>query len=333
MDLHISIIADFKTIFPDVEVVDWCLSGHCWVFGRKQDSPDIINPHTWQHLDHTMIADFQKRYDTFLRQFDGFIVGYASSFAMIYEKYDKPIIMLNAVRYDIPFCWNKRQDMRRAYHACLKRLHDRKLLTIFSNNRADQEYTLKGCGIQPEYIPSLCLYTNMKYAPTKDTFFCYNWTSTEPLPDHPLITKRGPHFTWNDLASYKGVILFPYEVSLMSMFEHFSAGLPMFLPSKEFMRRSHRLISNEGYWGDALPEELRSCDANFWIDRSDMYTTFFSPNTFYFDSVPHLFELLRTFQYTDDRVARQQYIDNVKNIWRSWLKHLFPSNNKWVLPH
>lgn len=325
MDVHISIIADFKTIFPDVEVVDWCLSGHHHIMERDQDCPDVINPITWRHIDQSMIADFQKRYDSFLAGFDGFIVGYASAFAMLYEKYNKPVLMMNAVRYDMPFCWNKNHSMRSRYHACLQRLHERNQLLVVSNNRADQAYTFMGCGIQPEYIPSLCLYTRMQYAPSKDTFFCYTWHSTEPLPDHPLITKRSGFFFWKELTEYKGIILFPYEVSLMSMFEHFSAGLPMFLPSKEFMRRSHQLTSNSAYWNEDMPEELKSCDADFWIENSDMYTAFASPNTFYFDSVPHLFDLLREFRYTDDTEFRKAYIEKTKLTWLSQLNRLIPN--------
>lgn len=329
MDLHISVIADFKSIFRDVEIVDWCLSGHAWVFGRRQDNPAIINPKTWEKLDETMITNFQAHYDTFLQEFDGFIVGYAGGFAMIYEKYNKPIFMLNAVRYDIPFCFSKDVAMRKKYNECLARLYARKLLTIVSNNRGDQEYTRLGCGVQPEYLPSLCLYTRMRYTPTKDTFFVYNWTCQESLPDHPLLTKRSGPFAWNDLASYKGIVIFPYEISLMSLFEQFSAGIPMFFPSKTFMKKSHRLISNEGYWGSQLLDEYKSCTNDFWIEHSDMYTTFLSPNTFYFDSVSHLFELLRNFKYVDDFNSRQAYIANVKAIWASWFKRVFPNNKKW----
>lgn len=325
MDLHVSVIADFKTACPDVDVVDWCLSGHAWVLGRKQDCPLHINPHTWQDLTPERIRAFQEEYHWFLSQFDGFIVGYCSAFAMIYEKYKKPILMLNAVRYDIPFCFTKDVAMRQSYHECLQRLHDRNLLTIVSNNRADQEYTRLGCGIQPEYRPSLCLYTKMKYTPTKSTFFCYNWSCTDPLPDHPLITKRQGVFSWQDLETYKGVIVFPYEISLMSMFEHFTAGLPMFLPSKEYMRRSHQLISNSSYWAHLLPAELSSCTTEFWIEHSDRFA---SPNTFYFDSVPHLLELLSSFQYTDDRSERQSYIHSIQDEWAAWLTRIFQSNPK-----
>ena len=230
MDLHISVIADFKTACPDVEVVDWCLSGHAWVMKRNQEYPDHINPRTWRDLTPERMQAFRDKYDAFLQTFDGFIVGFCSAFAMIYEPYNKPILMLNAVRYDIPFCWTRNMEMRLKWNECLDRLNSHGLLTIVSNNKADQLYTKLGCGLTSRYVPSLCLYTKTTYAPTKPTFLCVGGSFS-----HPLITQKSelpPRHEWSDITAFRGLINLPYEVSLMSAFEHFTAGCPLFFPSK-----------------------------------------------------------------------------------------------------
>jgi hypothetical protein len=320
MDLHISVIADFKTACPDVEVVDWCLSGHAWVMKRNQDYPEHINPATWKNLNPDMIKAFQDKYDGFLRTFDGFIVGFCSAFAMIYEKYNKPILMLNAVRYDIPFCFTKDMAMLEKWKECLDRLNSHGLLTIVSNNKADQLYIRLGCGMQSTYIPSLCLYTNTRYNPTKPTFLVYNGS----FAPHPLLTfkKELPHpHEWSDVTSFRGVINFPYEVSLMSVFEHFTAGCPLFFPSKTYWKTNPGIQSLSAYWGDKLPSEfapLSTPDA--WIELADMYEAFQSPNTYYFDSEEHLLHLLETFEYVDDREFRQAHIDRVQREWRRVLQ-------------
>lgn len=315
MDLHISVIADFKSACPDVEVVDWCLSGHAWVMGRQRDFPEHINPATWQDLTPERIRAFQDRYDGFLRSFDGFIVAYCSAFAMIFEKYEKPILMMNAVRYDIPFCFTKHKVGRAQWDACLHRLAAKNLLTIVSNNKADQLYTQLGCGLTPKFLPSLCLYTNVHYAPTKPTFLVYGGT----FPDHPLLTQKRelpkPH-SWSDLMAYRGIVNFPYEVSLMSIFEQFTAGCPLFFPSKAYWKSNPGIQSLSGYWGSDLPPEFASmASTDVWIDLADMYHTFQSPNTYYFDSTDHLIHLLETFVYVDDRAERQAYIQRVKGEW------------------
>ena len=314
MDLHISVIADFKTACPDVEVVDWCLSGHAWVMKRNQDHPEHINPATWKNLNTDMIKKFQDKYDPFLKTFDGFIVGFCSAFAMIYEKYNKPIIMLNAVRYDIPFCWTKDMNMLTKWNECIDRLNSHGLLTIVSNNKADQRYTQLGCGLQPQYIPSLCLYTGIRYNPTKPTFLLYH---SKYSIQHPLITMKPSKHEWSDIASYRGIISFPYEVSLMSLFEYFTAGCPFFFPSKSYMKSNPEIQSISAYWGNDMRsyfQELRTADG--WIDYADMYDVFRSPNTYYFDSLQHLEQLLTSFQYVDDRAERIRHIDTVKQTWR-----------------
>lgn len=316
MDLHISVIADFKTACPDVEVVDWCLSGHAWVMKRKQEHPEHINPSTWKNLDETMIRKFQERYDSFLRTFDGFITCHVPAFAMIYEKYNKPILMINSCRYDLPFCLTKDMVMLQRFHECIHRIQPR--LTIVSNNRGDQMYTLSGTGIQPLYNPSLCLYTNAKYTPTKSTFLCYSGDV-----HHRLVTQKSTPYEWSDITSYRGIIHFPYEISTMSMFEHFTAGCPLFFPSKTFWKSNPCIQTMSAYWGDEAPTNLsyfKSLDN--WIDLADPYTAFQSPNTYYFDSEEHLFNLLETFEYRDDREFRKDHIERVKNQWKSVLQQI-----------
>lgn len=322
MDLHISVIADFKTACPDVEVVDWCLSGHAWVMKRTQDFPDHINPNTWQNLTPESIRRFQAKYDPFLSTFDGFVVGFCSAFAMIYEKYNKPIVMLNAVRYDIPFCWTKDMGMLAQWKACLHRLQAKNLLTLVSNNKADQLYLRLGTGLSSRFIPSLCLYTNTQYNPTRPTFLCYGGT----FPTHPLLTlkKDLPHpHQWSDVTSFRGVINYPYEVSLMSCFEHFTAGCPLFFPSKAYWKTAPGIQSLSAYWDKDLPAEFAPLSTpQDWIELADMYETFQSPNTYYFDSTEHLFHLLETFEYVEDREFRQAHIQRVKEEWKQTMAPL-----------
>jgi len=317
MDVHISVIADFKSVCPHIDVTDWCMSGHHWVMKRKKDVPKIINHMTWTNITPEMIEAFQNEYDLFLRQFDFFIVAYASVFAMIFEKYKKPILMLNTVRYDVPFCWKNQMMMLERYKACLQRIYQSKQLLVVSNNLADQLYLQKGTGIQSIFIPSLCLYTNVQYNPTKPQFIMYHGD----LIDHPLIAKKQSNHEWSDIVQYRGMISIPYEISLMSLFEYFTAGMPLFFPSKTYWKSNPHIQSVTAYWGEGnLPEELKEFEnKELWIDLSDIYTTFQSPNTYYFDSKEHLFELIENFTYKDDRSFREQYKNKIIQAWHTLL--------------
>lgn len=320
MDLHISVIGDFKSLGLDVEVTDWCMSGHAHIMKRTRDNPKHINPNTWFDLNPQMIQEFQKTYDSFLQTFDGFIVGYPNVFAMVFEKYNKPIILINACRYDIPFSFKRETNYIGSYHACLYRLLNKGLLHTVSNNRVDQLYMGKGCGIKPEYVvPSLCLYTNMKYTPTKPTFLLYSGSVT-----HPLVSPKPSNFEWKDIGEFRGVIHFPYEAGLtMSMFEHFTAGMPMFLPSKAYWKAHPNIQSASAYWGSNPPSTLSEFKYDeYWIENSCMWDTFASPNTVIFDSIEDLFHKLETFEYKPEGDFRERRIESVKLFWRQLLARI-----------
>lgn len=323
MDLHISVIGDFKSLGLDVDVTDWCLSGHSWVLNRSTEYPKHINPGTWLNMNPKTIAAFQKEYDAFLQTFDGFIVGHPNSFAMLFEKYNKPVILINTCRYDMPFCFKRETTYINDYHACLYRLLNKGLLYTISNNRVDQLYMGRGCGIRPEYVvPSLCLYTGMKYAPTKNTFLLYTQMhSVLGSFSHPLVSEKPQQFSWPDIGSYRGVIHFPYEAGLtMSMFEHFTAGMPMFLPSKSYWKSHEAIQSSKAYWGTSAPPNLQVfVDEQFWIDNSCMWETFASPNTVIFDSLEDLAQKLETFQYTPEGDFRETRIAATQLFWRQMM--------------
>jgi hypothetical protein len=320
MDVHISVIADFKIACPFIEVIDWCMSGHHWVMKRNKDVPNHINHITWQSINYQMIEEFQKEYGSFLEQFDMFIVAHASVFAMVFEKYKKPIVMINSCRFDLPFCWSKDMKMRKNHIECLQRMYSSGQLKVVCNNYADQAYLKAGTGISACVIPSLCLYTRAKYNPMTDKFILYHGT---PIQHNLISQKPSGYHEWQTIANYRGLISFPYEISLMSLFEYFSAGMPMFFPSKSYWKANPNIQSIGAYWGEGnLPEELKELeDKSKWIDMADMYLTFQSPNTYYFDSIPHLIQLLETFQYKDDTEFRNAYIERNLGKWRYLLKY------------
>jgi hypothetical protein len=146
---------------------------------------------------------------------------------------------------------------------------------------------------------------------------------------HPLITNKselGTPFKWSDLSQFRGIIHIPYEISTMSMFEHFSAGIPLFFPSKKFMLESFLIQSVSAYWKADLPKELAPmANKSVWLELADFYEVFRSPNVHYYDSFSHLFELLTLFRWIDDRVVLDTYKKDIRTKWATCLVKHFPS--------
>ena len=166
LDVHISVILDIKNIIEnlnlEIEIINWSISGHNWVLNKKEDNIKYLNNKTWTNLDIEMINNFQLHYDNFLKRFDAFIVCHPNSFILLFEKYNKPIYIINTCRYDLPFCWNNNHYMINEIHKTLIILQEKNLLHVISNNKADNIYFLLGNPtISTQILPSLCEYTNM----------------------------------------------------------------------------------------------------------------------------------------------------------------------------
>lgn len=155
LDLHISVIADVKNIFESMghEVVNWGISGHTWVFGKERDIVDVVNEYTWRNLNPAMCDQFYERYKDTLSQFDAFIVTHTPCFALLYEKFNKPIIIINSTRYEQPFTLDP--DKWEWLNDYLKKGVEEGKIFIVSNNKGDQQYLKHYTGIQSEHIPSL----------------------------------------------------------------------------------------------------------------------------------------------------------------------------------
>jgi hypothetical protein len=337
MDLHISVISDIKNILESKghEVVNWSLSGHSWVLGKQPENVEIINSSSWRDIDPIMINKFCNRYGKFLSEFDGFIVAYPVCFAMIYERFNKPIIVVNCMRYDHPFCKRSKRGMLNELHACLRRLNQSNKLIMVANNIGDAEYFRMGNPSIPiTHVPSLCRYTGMKWqgATVYDKFLVYSNESI--VPDHPLIIKRSSlgAFKWDTLTRFRGIIHIPYETSTMSIFEHITAKIPLIFPTKRFLKElclKQTIHFQSNYWktleNEEVPTYLKLTESyDFWIEKADYYNI---DGLYYFDSIPELLDMLSTFE--DPRwLVRTDIIGHREtHVLAQWDELLFACQN------
>lgn len=329
LDLHISVITDvidiIKKIDPSIEITSWNLSAHNWVLKREPTSVEIIKQGEWFDLTMNRIKSFQDKYDSFLSQFDFFIAGHPNSFAMIYEKYGKPIILVNSCRYDMPYCWTRDINMLTEWNACLLRLQQKNLLTIYSNNKADAAYLkLALPNINLSIVPSLCTYTNMNWEPKNQTKFLLY--SGKISYNHPLIVKREEigRFEWDHLMNYRGIIHFPYEISTMSIFEQISSGIPLFFPSKNYLMK---MPLQSMYWhhnSSHHPSYFNNINQSFWVDNADFYDFKF---VYFFESIHDLIKQLENFNEPISIIEqRRNWIHERKSMiidkWNNFILYL-----------
>jgi hypothetical protein len=306
LDLHASVIEDviynFKKINKNIHITQWSMSGHTWVFNKPKHNPKHVNQQTWTNFNLKTVDDFCNEYNNELKKYDGFIVTHSPVFCLLYERYDKPIFLVNSCRYLIPYCWHRNDNMLGILNKKLKQMFDKKQLFIISNNLGDAEFLKLGTGIDSVYNPSLCLYTNIKYKPTTPKFLL--------LGNNNLITQNNnivykkdelkPRYKWDDLYKYKGLIIMPYEISTMSIFEYYSADIPLIFPSKKFIRqlyKNHNLHLSSRYFKyrdfpKSLENPLGINYIDWWTERADFYNDM--KYITYYDSIDQLYKLINT---------------------------------------
>ena len=117
IDWHSSVTKDLIDIFHDLghEVTYWSIGPYTQrIFKHDKVKNDPNYPHLifdlWKNpienlykLDEKACYEFYEIYKEFLEQFDAYIVSPHSSLAFIFEKLNKPVIVVNAARYEFPF--------------------------------------------------------------------------------------------------------------------------------------------------------------------------------------------------------------------------------------
>jgi hypothetical protein len=263
-----------------------------------------------------MCDRFYERYKDELSDYDGFVCTYPPAFSMIYEKFKKPIILQIPIRYEVPFHsnpnkWNEFNDYLRSGI-------DSGMIIPVANSEYDKRYFEFFVKRECKLIPNICDYTKSVWNPTQDTFLYYSRLKIDI--DRNIVTDKDSlvGYKWEDISSYKGIIIIPYNCSTMSIFEYYTSGIPLFCPSENFMKQlysSNNNVLNELTWNKTFglpPGSSIECDRendpnryddisimSNWIDHSDFYNREWMPHIVYFDSFDDLSNKLQNTDLMD----------------------------------
>jgi len=310
LDLHISVIADIQQILScqGHEVTSWNMSGHNWVFGRQKTTTSVINTDNWTRIDQKMCDDFYNAYKDEFAKYDAFLVTYPPAFAMLFEKWNKPIIIVAPIRYELPF--STRADEWERFNDFLKRGADSGQVILAANNKYDAEYGKYFTDREWLHIPSLCNYTSVKYSPAKREFLYYSRMHQYPfyiggsfIPNLVDKSKALPSgYKWKDQVVYRGIVGIPYCPSTMSIFEFYAQNMPLFFPSVDLMIRMKKdytaYVLAESSWnqtwniksgsvirpGPNDPNDFEDLEKfKKWLPLADFYDSEWMPHIQYFE--------------------------------------------------
>jgi hypothetical protein len=315
IDLHISVIEDIKFIFSELghEVDSWCISGHNWVFNRDTPNVEIIDQNRWKNIDQSICDKFYERYKDELCDYDAFISCYPPVFALLYEKFNKPIFIVSATRYEYPL--SSDPERWQWLDKKLKSMIDNGQIIATANNRYDKFYCEYFLEREFQHIPSICEYTNSKYSGSKD-FIVSGRARINPY-EH--ISDLG-RFSWEDLYKYKSIIHIPYNISIMSIFEQYTANVPLIFPSLEFGKRLPNFLSELIFHENCRinNDNISDFKSDSALSLCDFYDSEWMPNLKYFNSLEDLKKLTTGDFSSDSENIRAFNVHRKKQILNMW---------------
>jgi hypothetical protein len=320
------------------------------------DKVDIVNAATWKSINREMCDAFYNRYKSELSQYDAFIVTHTPCFAMLYEKWRKPIICVASTRYEHPFSHDRKawED----FNTFLRTKIDEGMLIPVANNKYDAAYAEYFTQRSWQVIPSICDYTNAPYTGTRDKSLYFS-KFPNPHPVRGMVSKERefksgllsraarklglsggrPGYSWQDLASFRSVVNIPYNSSIMSIFEMYTSGIPMFFPSQSFAAEIYARYREQGVFSELSFNQVRGLPSgsvipsddldpnNFtddqvmmhWIGKSDFYDHGNMDGLVYFDSFDELEQLLCSVdvQQVHRRMLEHNRVRKVR-IYSAW---------------
>lgn len=189
----------------------------------------------------------------------------------VYLPLNRSVILIAVVRYE---AGQESAHLWTRFNKLIKQIGDNPRHFIGANSRYDAEYIKYFTGVPAVYVPSYCGHIKARYNPTRPEFLlgrshvpgtpCCVWrfalehiytaqarnTSCTGGQSQPKVvglddTYPG-HYQYEQVAAHPGIIHFPYTVSVMSFFEHYRMGIPLFVPSIDFMvelQLKHNVLS------------------------------------------------------------------------------------------
>jgi hypothetical protein len=328
--MHVAVAEEVKDLLSrcfregEFELVQWNLSEHMWTIGKIATSVEIVNAKTWLHISRELAYAFQKVYNEFINEFDLIITGYPGSFLLLFANLEKPILSYNAVRYDLPFCWTRDYESLNFLNQEIFSKSNSGQLRIISNNLADRDYLRLGAGVDSPVIPTLGAYTPIRWQVSRDVSLLYCGETIIKNVENLIDRSRLGRFSFETLGSFSSVVHLPYEVSTMSMYEQYQAGIPLLFPSKEYYSRLCKSTSTlmSRYWlrgqediAQFPSSLLPTMSVDWWIDRADFLISF--PRATYFESMEHLRELLAQPNHLN-QLSEERQIHRESEIVEKW---------------
>lgn len=242
LDNHLSPAADIRTLIEPlgVELIEHteftserCAPPRCFCSTQSKNlSPQTISTRVFsptKDLIERVARDLLAADD--IARSDAFLITLTTPLIELYMRYNRSIIIADAIRYDSLSYgdWNRYHEINKH----IRNLYQHRRNIIGANSLYDVEYMYYYTGVRPDYITSFCAYTGVHYEPVRKSFL-YAYRRVDPgfvrsgswsdqfvreykhikatfIIQHTMdIYKLG--YSHSDLAHHLAIVHLPYQV-------------------------------------------------------------------------------------------------------------------------
>jgi hypothetical protein len=289
IDMHISVIEDLKWIFRDLgHIVDErTLSGAAHILNKSVAYTKVITQQDW--CIWGKCDNFYEAYREELKDHDGFICCYPPIFAMLYEKFNKPIIIHCPIRFH---CGCMNQDGFDKFIKYLQNGIDNKKIIPVANSKYEKLYLEYYTEREWKHIPNLCEYTGINCYGTGNKFILCDGPDIN-IPQVVRKSAFGSNYNYKVWDNIKGSIHYPYNVGTMSIFEQYTGNIPLLFPSLNYCLElaDQKQTLSQVHW---VHEYQSTFPWKKYIKYADFYDEEWMPYITYFNSQEELYDLINT---------------------------------------
>jgi hypothetical protein len=279
--------------------------------------------------------------DSFVSKFDAVVCMHPTGMCEFYMPFNSSMIIWSTTRFE----QGREGDPARltGFVKNFRAIAARPGNVVLANNLYDVHYIHYFTGILPVYLPSLCTYPAVKYAWSrtraggKMQVLVHGFRPRRKMSEGevsiflaplraqaaavnlpydfvPYREALGSNYAYKALVQYPALLYLPYQVSVMSFYEHYRMGIPILAPSLTLLTAWHMeyLLVSERTWDTALAgspktasaiprhagadelydpnDEFDEAAVRYWLGFSDFYVF---PHVLLFDSWEHLVALLQ----------------------------------------
>jgi len=361
-DFHVSTIGNVKSLLrreEDVRFIDKSLSGHCDKVKTCATDLRVLNAENGINPDRWTRDEFYEAYraDPEMDIVDVVMCFHPSAMCELFLPLRKRLFVVATTRYEMgrhtPEEWTE-------WNRNLKRIAGGgRRNVVAANNLYDAKYIEYFTGIRPAVLPS---WKPLKatYAGTSNDIVVADMHASEfsikliwdelrsvSSPNHRFVELREKYATYkfSQLCQNTAILHLPYQVSIMSMFEQYGMGIPILVPSPEFLWELHEryTVVTERTWhyvknlvrpsssdisgamSGSVPDPNNDLDKGsflHWIRYADYYQW---PHIVTFDSWDDLGRVIDSTDWKDVSAKMKVYYDDAlartKEDWKERLRY------------